>query len=246
MNMEVITIESVAYQQLMGRIESIVSHIERLEATRSVQGIPDTLLNTREAAEILHISTRTLQRLRSEKRIDFVILRGKYLYSAREVGRIIDEGRLKGDPATIEELRHHFNLRTGKVSPKWLHMRNRDYDTRLLEMMRDISEHLNRQDKELELIVHKIDEELHASHQEECEHLLDNQDLCDLLHVSKRTLQRYRTSKMIPYFQLKHKIYYKLHDVHDFIEKYIKPSGRKLPDTMEQFKVNKDLWWMIE
>ena len=118
MNMEVITIESVAYQQLMGRIESIVSHIERLEATRSVQGIPDTLLNTREAAEILHISTRTLQRLRSEKRIDFVILRGKYLYSAREVGRIIDEGRLKDDPATIEELRHHFNLRTCKVSPK--------------------------------------------------------------------------------------------------------------------------------
>ena len=56
--MEVITIESVAYQQLMGRIESIASHIERLEATRGVQGIPDTLLNTREAAEILHISTR--------------------------------------------------------------------------------------------------------------------------------------------------------------------------------------------
>ena len=36
----------------------------------------------------------------------------------REVGRIIDEGRLKGDPATIEELRYYFNLRTGKVSPK--------------------------------------------------------------------------------------------------------------------------------
>ena len=33
MNMEVITIESVAYQQLMGRIESIASHIKRLEAT---------------------------------------------------------------------------------------------------------------------------------------------------------------------------------------------------------------------
>lgn len=89
MNMEVITMESVAYQQLMGRIESIASHIEKQEATRSVQENPDTLLNTREAAEILHISTRTLQRLRSEKRIDFVILRGKYLYSAREVGRIM-------------------------------------------------------------------------------------------------------------------------------------------------------------
>ena len=41
-------------------------------------------------------------------------------------------------------------------------------------MIRDISEHLNRQDKELELIVHKIDEELHASHQEECECTLSN------------------------------------------------------------------------
>ena len=86
--------ESVAYQQLMGRIESIASHIEKQEATRSVQENPDTLLNTREAAEILHISTRTLQRLRSEKRIDFVILRGKYLYSAREVGRIIGKTTL--------------------------------------------------------------------------------------------------------------------------------------------------------
>ena len=118
MNMEVITIESVAYQQLMGRIESIASHIERLEATRSVQENPDTLLNTREAAEILHISTRTQQHLRCEKRIDFVILRGKYLYSAHEVGHMIDEGYLKGYPVTIEGLRQHFNLRTGKNSPK--------------------------------------------------------------------------------------------------------------------------------
>lgn len=116
-------------------------------------------------------------------------------------------------------------------------MRNRDYDTRLLEMMRDISEHLNRQDKELELIVHKIDEELHASHQEECEHLLDNQDLCDLLHVSKRTLQRYRSSGALHYLLLNHKAYYKFHEVHDFIEKYIKPSDGNLSDTMEQLKV---------
>ncbi len=39
--------------------------------------------------------------------------------------------------------------------------------------------------------------------------LLDNQDLCLMLHVSKRTLQRYRSSGMIPYRLLKRKPYYK-------------------------------------
>ncbi|VEH16330.1 Uncharacterised protein [Segatella oris] len=36
MNMEVITMESIVYQQLIDRIESIASHIERQEATRTM------------------------------------------------------------------------------------------------------------------------------------------------------------------------------------------------------------------
>lgn len=50
--------------------------------------------------------------------------------------------------------------------------------------------------------------------------LLDNQDLCLMLHVSKRTLQRYRSSGMIPYRLLKRKPYYKRSDVEDFIRTY--------------------------
>ena len=47
--------------------------------------------------------------------------------------------------------------------------------------------------------------------------LLDNQDLCMLLNVSKRTLQRYRATGELPFQTLYHKTYYKESDVHAFI-----------------------------
>lgn len=47
--------------------------------------------------------------------------------------------------------------------------------------------------------------------------LLDNQDLCMLLNVSKRTLQRYRATGELPFQTLYHKTYYKERDVHAFI-----------------------------
>ena len=50
------------------------------------------------------------------------------------------------------------------------------------------------------------------------ERLLDNFDMCKLLHVSKRTLQRYRSSGMLPYQMLYHKTYYKEEDVMRFVE----------------------------
>lgn len=49
------------------------------------------------------------------------------------------------------------------------------------------------------------------------ERLLDNHDLCKLLNVSKRTLQRYRSIGAIPYQTIYHKTYYKESDVEKFI-----------------------------
>lgn len=51
----------------------------------------------------------------------------------------------------------------------------------------------------------------------EGERLLDNQDVCQLLHVSKRTLQRYRTSGELPFQTIYHKTYYRESDVEAFI-----------------------------
>ena len=47
--------------------------------------------------------------------------------------------------------------------------------------------------------------------------LLDNQDVLQLLKISLRSLQRYRTDKKLPYYTISGKLYYKLSDVHQLI-----------------------------
>lgn len=49
------------------------------------------------------------------------------------------------------------------------------------------------------------------------EELLDNQDVLEILKISNRSLQRYRSEKKLPYYTISGKLYYKLSDVHEFI-----------------------------
>ena len=49
------------------------------------------------------------------------------------------------------------------------------------------------------------------------EEVLDNQDLCLLLKVGIRTLQRYRAMGLLPYFTISGKVFYRAKDVHEFI-----------------------------
>lgn len=52
--------------------------------------------------------------------------------------------------------------------------------------------------------------------------LFDNQDLCIMLQVSKRSLQRYRSLGLLPYLMLRQKIYYKESDVVQFLTGHLK------------------------
>ena len=52
------------------------------------------------------------------------------------------------------------------------------------------------------------------------EQWLDNQDISNLLHVSKRTLQNYRDNGIIPFSQIGGKIYYKASDVEKLLLKH--------------------------
>ena len=59
------------------------------------------------------------------------------------------------------------------------------------------------------------------------ERLLDNQDLCELLNTSKRSIQRYRSSGTLKYQMLWHKVYYKESDVQEFLRIHFKESEGK-------------------
>ncbi|GHS94851.1 DNA-binding protein [Bacteroidia bacterium] len=52
------------------------------------------------------------------------------------------------------------------------------------------------------------------------EKMLDNTDLCFMFHVSKRTLQRYRSDGILPYARFGQKIYYKADDVRSFVKEH--------------------------
>ena len=42
---------------------------------------------------------------------------------------------------------------------------------------------------------------------------LSSQDVCEMLHISKRTLQQYRDDKILPYIQIGGKIIFKQSDI---------------------------------
>ena len=54
--------------------------------------------------------------------------------------------------------------------------------------------------------------------------LLHNGDACRILNISKRTLQHYRDTSVLPFIQIGHKCYYIREDVEALLEK----SNRKI------------------
>ena len=48
-----------------------------------------------------------------------------------------------------------------------------------------------------------------------------NDDLRAILRVSKRTLARYRQKKLIPYYMIRGKVYYKVAEVQNFLKQKV-------------------------
>src|SRR3546814_7904376 len=66
------------------------------------------------------------------------------------------------------------------------------------------------------------------------EELLDNQDLLQMLKISNRSLQRYRSIGKLPYYTISGKLYYKLSDVHQFIRNSFNPPTIKMNARSEE------------
>jgi excisionase family DNA binding protein len=70
--------------------------------------------------------------------------------------------------------------------------------------------------RSLEAIKEKLNKEKGTTPLQEV--WMDNQDVCELLHISKRTLQHYRDSGKLPFSQIGAKIYYKASDIDAFLQ----------------------------
>jgi len=76
---------------------------------------------------------------------------------------------------------------------------------------------------QLEKVIQKLNK---RDNMLEGERLYDNQDVCQLLNISKRTLQRYRSNGELPFHSIYHKTYYKESDLHTFIRTHFERQDK--------------------
>ncbi len=81
--------------------------------------------------------------------------------------------------------------------------------------------------KKLDVLDTKVSKKEKVKYTVDGESLLDNQDVCIMLNVSKRTLQRYRSSGELPFKQIKRKTYYLESDVQQFIQEQFRKSNKE-------------------
>lgn len=112
--MEIITFESSAYKELVGRIDMISAYIEKQEKRREQQANDtEVWLTTRQVMAMLNISQRTLQRMRDSGRIAYSFAGHNCRYHIKEVERFIRERLIIGNPEKLEEFKHNYKSRMG-------------------------------------------------------------------------------------------------------------------------------------
>lgn len=57
---------------------------------------------------------------------------------------------------------------------------------------------------------------------------LDNQDVCNILGISKRTLQTYRDKGLLPFSRIKNKLFYRPEDVERLLQSSYHPNISQL------------------
>ncbi|NDV94515.1 DNA-binding protein [Dysgonomonas sp. 521] len=73
--------------------------------------------------------------------------------------------------------------------------------------------------EKLKLCIIDLLAQLDTLHAEPDNGWLDNQAVCRILSISKRSLQTFRDKGLIPYSQIGHKCFYKQEDVKEFLER---------------------------
>ena len=107
--MEIITMESAAYKELTAKIDLRAGYVRQSEEKKNEKAA-EVWMSSKELKGMLGISTRTLQRLRDNKRISYAIFGGACRYPVSEVERLVKESIYNCDAQTVEEFKRNYRL----------------------------------------------------------------------------------------------------------------------------------------
>src|SRR5690554_1941757 len=98
--MKIITIEEEAWIQLNNRINAIADYLKKLEDT----GYDDLWLNNHEVCQYLHISEKTLWRMRTNGQIAFSKMYGQYYYTIGAIKEMLNANAVQTTDEYVEQL----------------------------------------------------------------------------------------------------------------------------------------------
>jgi len=107
--MEVITIESQAFRDLTTKINTIAKFVVEHQPNK-IENPDDEWVDSYEVCTFLKISERTLQRLRTNKKITYSTLSGKTYYTIGEIKRQLNEKRIQSNEENLQELIRNHKL----------------------------------------------------------------------------------------------------------------------------------------
>lgn len=107
--MDVITIESQAYKELVSKINAIAKFV--IDHQEDDTTNPNEMwVDSYEVCTFLKISERTLQRLRSNRMISYSIISGKSYYTIAEIKRMLTEKRIRSTDECMNDLINNHKL----------------------------------------------------------------------------------------------------------------------------------------
>ncbi|HZX74072.1 MAG TPA: helix-turn-helix domain-containing protein [Cyclobacteriaceae bacterium] len=84
--MEVITIESQAYKELLAQLQQIKSQLDSL---KKMAPLEDTWLDNNEVVQLLKVSKRTLQTYRDDGKLSFSQVGSKIYYRSSDIDNFL-------------------------------------------------------------------------------------------------------------------------------------------------------------
>ena len=106
--MEIITLDHEVYKDLSNKIDRIAAYVFKKESAPAQE--PEIWLTSEELADLLKISTRTLQRMRKDRTIAYSMIRSKCLYRLSDVEKCIRERSVSCNPQTLGEFKKNYLL----------------------------------------------------------------------------------------------------------------------------------------
>jgi hypothetical protein len=107
--MDVITIESQAYRELVTKINTISKFVLAYEE-RAAEKPTEGWVDSYEVCTFLKMSSRTLQRLRTSGAVSYSKIRGKNFYKLSEVRRMLDERIIRSTDECFQDLIKNHRL----------------------------------------------------------------------------------------------------------------------------------------